>query len=100
MYPVADELRLFLVQQHLRQGPKHFRQFLMGVDISLSLILSGVHILTDDAQHPDNSHHMIDMLVGYKNMVNVVDVNPCPLQSCQDFTAASSVHQKMAFFTG
>ena len=80
MNPFSDLLDLFFVQQHFRQRLYHFRELLVGVDIRLALVVSTVHILADDAKHPDDPKQVVDMLMGHDNMVNAVRVDACLLQ--------------------
>ena len=80
MNPFSDLPDLFFVQQHFRQRPYHFRELLMSIDIRLALVVSTVHILADDTQHPDDPKQVVDMLMGHDNMVNAVRVDACLLQ--------------------
>ena len=53
----------------------------MSVNKGIAFIAAAVHILTDNPHHPDDSQHMIDMLVGYNDMMNAAYVNSSLLQA-------------------
>ena len=64
LQPVAQELQRPRLEQHagnLVQQPDHL---LMAVDSHCALILTRLHVLRDDPDHPDHAREMIDMLMG------------------------------------
>ena len=72
-----------------------FRQFLMAVYSQVPFISALIHALSDHADQPDHSQHMVNMLVGNENIMNIFQFNSSVLQQFQNPVTASRIHKKM-----
>ena len=70
----ADKIGQFLRIKLLCHLSKQTNHFIVTVDPRFSFILSLFHMLADHADHPDNSHQMVDMLMCHKNLPHVLPV--------------------------
>ena len=93
---VTNVLCLLFIQKlkgHVFQKSDHL---IMGIDIRLALVSTFFHILADDADHPDDSHDMVYVLMCNKDLMDIHQVNTCLLQLGKYSISAASVNQKMA----
>ena len=65
----------FLLNGHIRDCLNLFGKLLMAVDAKLTVICFLIHPLTDQTDQPDDSEYMVHMLVGYKDIMDVTDIN-------------------------
>ena len=93
---VTNVLCLLFIQKlkgHVFQKSDHL---IMGIDIRLALVSTFFHILADDADHPDDSHDMVYVLMCNKDLMDIHQVNTCLLQLGKYSISTASVNQKMA----
>ena len=93
---VTDVLSLFFIKKlecHVLQKSDHF---VMSVNIRLTLVSTFLHVLTDDTDHPHDSHDMIHMLMCNKDLMNIHQINACFFQLGKHGISAASVNQKMS----
>ena len=93
----ADKIGQFLRIKLLCHLSKQTDHFIVTVDPRFSFILSLFHMLADHADHPDNSHQMIDVLVSHKNLPHILPGKTCLLQLTKQSVSTAAVDQKMFF---
>ena len=94
MEPLVNKVCLLLLQKLARDVPQQIEDLPVGVYICVSLINSAFHELADHAHHPHNAQNVVDVFVGYKDMVNIHPVISCVLDLVQDIVPASAVCQE------
>ncbi len=96
---VADKLQRSGLEQHVGNFVQQPDHLFMTVDPHRAFILSCLHILTDDPNHPDHAGEMIDMLMRQKNLLHILPVKARVLQLMQNLSAAARVHHEIGFFS-
>ena len=97
MHTVTDVFGLLFAQKHMCNLVYLLYHLCMAVNPRLSVIDTLLHILTDNTNHPDDAHKVIDVLVCQKQIVNGVDINPRPLELTQNGISAARIYHKVLF---
>ena len=95
MKTFADKIGQFLWIKLLCHLFKQTDHFIVTVDPCFSFILSLFHMLADHADHPDNSHQMIDVLVSHKNLPHILPGKTGLLQLAKQSVSTAAVNQQM-----
>ena len=93
MQAVTNEAGLF---RRIKLLCKIFQQtddLIMSVNPGITFILSLFHILTDHTDHPDDSHQMIHMFVGHKDLSHIFPVKTSLFQLAKQGISTATIHE-------
>ena len=93
MQAVSDKAGLFCRIKHLCHFFENSDDFLVSIDSCFSIILSLFHILTDHTDHPDDSHQMIHMFVGHKDLSHIFPVKTSLFQLTKQGISTATIHE-------
>ena len=65
----------FLLNGHICNSRNLLGQLFVTVDAKLSVVFSLVHALPDNPDEPDNTQHVVYVLMRYEDVVNIADIN-------------------------
>ena len=84
-----------LLDRHICDCLNLLCQLLMAVNAKITFIFSLVHSLSDHTHQPDNSKHVVYMLVCNEDIVDIIHVNSCIFQYFQNTVPAACIYKEM-----
>jgi len=93
MQTVSNKAGLFCRIKHLCKIFQQTDDLIMSVNPGITFILSLFHILTDHTDHPDDSHQMIHMFVGHKDLSHIFPVKTSLFQLAKQGISTATIHE-------
>ena len=86
--------RLLFADQHHDDGADDIKEFLVGADRKRAPVGASVDVLADGADHPDDAHDVIHMLVRHINGMDFIHGDTRLFKLDENAVAAAGVHEQ------
>ena len=88
---VAYGTAYFLVEHQVAHGEQGMARLIVTIDGERRLILTLVDEGRNFANHPDDTHDVVGVGVGNKQVMNILKGNACPMELPEDAVAATCI---------